>query len=261
MADRSIPSKRSAPMSINGQPSNLSSQGNAGILSQSCPIKPMKMFKLPVNDPDEFILPASVKEQASFDEDAEDNWALDRESVEGDDLYDDEAQAEDMAPARSLIRNNWEMPTNDAEAGPAADISAEEFGTNGQARAMFLSQSCPTWGAGFSSFPARADTSNASEAEAADSDATDAAYLSSVDETIEVEAKLSKMSFESISDMDAVGRSPTIFESLRFGPRTSGLEDGEPLGTIAETIPEPEPEEHSSPTQDDDDELGFQMDE
>ena len=40
---------------------------------------------------------------------------------------------------------------------------AEEFGTNGQARAMFLSQSCPTWGAGFSSFPARADTSNASE--------------------------------------------------------------------------------------------------
>jgi len=123
----------------------------------------MKMFKLPVNDPDEFILPASVKEQASFDEDAEDNWALDRESVEGDDLYDDEAQAEDMAPARSLIRNNWEMPTNDAEAGPAADISAEEFGTNGQARAMFLSQSCPTWGAGFSSFPARADTSNASE--------------------------------------------------------------------------------------------------
>lgn len=30
---------------------------------QSCPIKPMKMFKLPVNDPDEFILPASVKEQ------------------------------------------------------------------------------------------------------------------------------------------------------------------------------------------------------
>ena len=66
--------------------------------------------------------------QASFDEGAEDNWALDRESVEGesvegDDLYDDEAQAEDMAPARSLIRNNWEMPTNDAEAGPAADIS------------------------------------------------------------------------------------------------------------------------------------------
>ena len=40
-----------------------------------------------------------------------------------------------------------------------------------------------------------------------------------------------------------------------------GLEDGEPLETIAETIPEPEPEEHSSPTQDDDDELGFQMDE
>lgn len=61
--------------------------------------------------------------QASFDEGAEDNWALDRESVEGDDLYDDEAQAEDIAPARSLIRNNWEMPTNNAEAGPAADIS------------------------------------------------------------------------------------------------------------------------------------------
>jgi hypothetical protein len=243
-------------MSINGQPSNLSSQGNnVGILSQSCPIKPMKMFKLPVNDPDEFILPASVKEQASFDEGPEDNWGLDNQNlVEGDDLYDD--AEEDVAPARSLIRNNWQ--TNDAEAGPAVDISAEEFGTNGQARAMFLSQSCPTWGTGF--FAERPITKYASEAEGADSNPADAEYLDPVDETVEVEAKLSKMSFESIPDMDALGRSPTIFESLRFGPRVSGLEDSEPLESIAETTLEPEPE-HSSPTQDDDDELGFQMDE
>jgi len=241
-------------MSIGGGQSSYQSS-NAGVLSQSCPIKPMKMFKLPTNEPDEFILPASVKEKASFDETAEDNWALDQDCVEGDDLYEDSAA--DQAPARSLIRNNWQ--TNDAEARPTVDISADEFGKNNNARAIFLSQSCPTWGT--LSFPERPDSTASAADKAPQEDSSDPAYLDPVLESEEIlAAKLSKMSFESVSDMDAIGRSPTIFESLRH---CGGLEEGEPLETIAETIPPEleEPEVTSSPAQDDDDELGFQMDE
>lgn len=79
-------------------------------------------------------------------------------------------QTPDCGPARSLIRNTWQMP--DAEAGPV-EISAEEFNTS-QGRDMFLSQvltppaggvspglqSCPTWGS-LSYFPARPSANTA----------------------------------------------------------------------------------------------------
>lgn len=247
MADLERP-KRSAPMSINGNSNNNASDSGVP-LSQSCPLKPMRLSKVPPNEPEPFNLPASISEHPSFDEGPDgDGFDL---VDNGDELYEyDEHETPDCGPARSLIRNTWQMP--DAEAAPV-EISAEEFNTS-QGRDMFLSQSCPTWGS-LSYFPARPSANTADKLD--EVGASEPEYQEEVAVVEEpVAVKLSKMSFESLSDnLECMGRSPTIFESLRFGPGISGVPPEEPDQPMDEPVIS---EKESSPTQDDF-ELGFEM--
>eukprot|EP00658_Telonema_sp_P-2_P062529 TRINITY_DN511_c0_g1_i1.p1 TRINITY_DN511_c0_g1~~TRINITY_DN511_c0_g1_i1.p1 ORF type:complete len:220 (+),score=34.00 TRINITY_DN511_c0_g1_i1:297-956(+) len=173
--------QRSAPMSINGgsQP-----HPNEAGLSQSCPpIKPSHIFKVPAREPEPFNLPQSISEheELSFSQ-----------PVPMNSSNNEDDNADEEGPGRSFIRTEG-----------FENISAEEFNSNQQERDVFLSQSCPTWGSmELPDFPPR---SAKEEVQVAPPE---------VEESVgATEISFAKLSFQNLAEM---GRSPTIFESLKF---------------------------------------------
>lgn len=181
-------------------------------------------YAIPTNDPEPLNLPQSINENEELDFSTPPMAA-----APGED--------EDEGPGRSFIRNEG-----------FENISAEEFKSTVKEREMFLSQSCPTWTADFTlpDFPPRPPRPEAhSTAPEEDSE-----------EVAATEIKFAKLSFEEFSDNLAdLGRSPTIFESLKF----VGSADVSAISSI----PEEEEGATDAPVQETDaldDELGFEMD-
>jgi len=212
-------SKRSAPMTIGGQQASQPDHN----LSQSCPpLKPIHSFKMPAKEPPAFALPQSINENEELD------FSLCQDGNE-------DMDGDDEGPGRSFIRNSG-----------FENISAEEFNSNVTERETFLSQSCPTWGSMFlPDFPAREPKPDVAPAEAAapaDVQAT--------------EVHFSKLSFDQYSDnMADLGRSPTIFESLKFASvEVKPLKEEEEEATV-----EPSANAETADPLDDLD-MGFEMD-
>eukprot|EP00656_Telonema_subtile_P012045 TRINITY_DN16039_c0_g1_i2.p1 TRINITY_DN16039_c0_g1~~TRINITY_DN16039_c0_g1_i2.p1 ORF type:complete len:190 (+),score=34.12 TRINITY_DN16039_c0_g1_i2:132-701(+) len=138
----------------------------------------------------------------------------------------DDMDDEEEGPGRSFIRNSG-----------FENISAEEFNSNVQDRETFLSQSCPTWGSmALPDFPARPPA----QAEAAPAE----------DNVEAAEVRFRGLSFENMAEL---GRSPTIFESLKFATDPNFVEeeaapcDEQTASVAADDV-------------DDDLDMGFEMD-
>lgn len=224
MGDLDGSPKRSAPMSIGGNNTNNSELG----LSQSCPLKPMKLFKIPTAMPSDFALPKSISEHEPL------NMSGVAQpvpvSIVEDDLFES-GKVDEEGPGRSFIR-----------AEGFENISAEEFNSNVKERATFLSQSCPgpNWGdmTVLQDFPPRPKRNQEEVAAPAEAD---------------LQVQFSKLGFDEFAEnLSELGRSPTIFESLKFV--SVGLPE-------EEQDPEVENEGAEQETLDEEPDLDFAMDE
>lgn len=232
MGDQDGSPKRSAPMSIGGNTNDRGGpQGNASEagLSQSCPLKPMKLFKIPTNEPEPFALPQSINENEEL---------LPESSAPCNiDLDDNDADTADEGPGRSFIRGEG-----------FENISAAEFNSNVKERATFLSQSCPgpSWGdmgVMLRDFPPRQPRAQVQEE----------ASASAAEEVHQAETQFAKLNLEA-DNLSELGRSPTIFESISCATVTAIEEEEEDVETICNPKPEGD-------TIDDEPDMAFQMDE